>query len=168
MVIGCVQLNKQCTCIYMYACTTSHIHVHVCTDVYIHVCMYNFTYTCTCMYRCVYTCMHVQLHIYMYMYVQMCIYMYISFLFNIYPSQELLNVRDDLERQRQELTEELGRVEEQKIACLSETEETRQALVEADGHCSELQTKNSLLEGQVHVHVQCHVYTHILCRVFWV
>ena len=109
MVIGCVQLNKQCT-LYMYACTTSHIIMFRCVD-----------------------------------------------LFSLqYPSQELLNVRDDLERQRQELTEELGRVEEQKIACLRETEETRQALVEADGHCTELQTQNSLLEGQV------------LCRVLWV
>ena len=83
-----------------------------------------------------------------------------------YPSQELLNVRDDLERQRQELTEKLGRVEEQRIACLRETEETRQALVEADGHCSELQTKNSLLEGQVHLYI--YVYMYILCRVFLV
>lgn len=62
-----------------------------------------------------------------------------------------MNVRDDLERQCQELTDELGQVEEQKISILRENEETKQALVEADRCCSELETKNSLLEGQVSI-----------------
>ena len=60
-------------------------------------------------------------------------------------------MRDDLERQRQELTDELGQVEDQKISILRENEETKQALVEADRHCSELETKNGLLEGQVSI-----------------
>ena len=85
-----------------------------------------------------------------------------DYIFQSVCSQELLNVRDDLERQRQELTAELGRIEEQRIVSLRETEETRQALIEADGRCSELQTKNSLLEGQVlyiHVHIKILRYT---------
>ena len=62
-----------------------------------------------------------------------------------------MNVRDDLERQRQELTDELGQVEDQKISILHENEETKQALVEADHRCSDLETKNGLLEGQVSI-----------------
>ena len=74
--------------------------------------------------------------------------------------QDLLNVRDDLERQRQELTEELGRAEEQRISCLRQTEEARQALVEAERHCREMENKNSLLEGQVcTAETMCHSRT---------
>ena len=63
--------------------------------------------------------------------------------------QELLNVRDELERERETLAGELGRAEEEKIACLREVEEVRQALVEADLRCGESETARQLLEGQV-------------------
>ena len=63
--------------------------------------------------------------------------------------QELLNVRDGLERQLQELTQQLSREEEQRISALKETEEARVALIGADRHCSEMETRNKILEGQV-------------------
>ena len=60
-----------------------------------------------------------------------------------------MNVRDELERERETLAGELGRAEEEKIACLQEVEDVRQALVEADLRCGESETARQLLEGQV-------------------
>ena len=62
--------------------------------------------------------------------------------------QELLNVRDDLEKEREGIAVELGRAEEEKIACLREVGEVGEALVEADTRCREAETANQLLEGQ--------------------
>ena len=58
-------------------------------------------------------------------------------------------MRDELEREREGLAVELGRAEEEKIVCLREVGEVREALVEADTRCRETEIANQLLEGQV-------------------
>ena len=72
-------------------------------------------------------------------------------------------MRDELERERETLAGELGRAEEEKISCLREVEEVRQALVEADLRCGESETARQLLEGQVSLTLDIH--THFLTEI---
>lgn len=67
-------------------------------------------------------------------------------------------MRDELERERETLAGELGRAEEEKISCLREVEEVRQALVEADLRCGESETARQLLEGQVYKSDTRYIY----------
>ena len=81
--------------------------------------------------------------------------------------QELLNTRDELERQREQLAVELATAEEEKISCLRETEQARGALINADHRCREVEVEKQLLEGQVSVLCVCvHItYTHMYSNI---